>query len=154
MTEIPQAQPKKKSRKKLYAVIAVILIIVIIAVVAAAPKTYTETIMSSGTVKSLGAGQYIYAAFTVPSGDTASVQGSYISSGNIEVAVMNAAEYSSFVNGSSSISNAIFYSGDNTGATISASMGSGTYYIVIFDANIITPDTFTVVNSITVSITS
>ena len=94
--------------------------------------------------------------FSVPSGAVAvSLSGSYSSNNNVEVGVMTATQYGAFTQNSAVISSGCWYSGDNGGATINFIPYSGiSYYLVIYDANIITSDTITVVNSITVTYTT
>lgn len=120
------------------------------------PIPQSITLQSPGTVESLNPGNYYSIMFTVPSGaSTVSLSGSYSSNNNVEVGVMTATQYGAFTQNTEVISNGCWYSGNNDGATINFIPHSGTsYYFVIYDANIITSDTITVVNSITVTYTT
>lgn len=120
------------------------------------PISQSNTLLSSGTVESLNPGHYYFITFSAPSGASAvSLSGSYSSNNNVEVGVMTATQYGAFTQNSAVISSGCWYSGDNGGTTINFIPYSGTsYYLVIYDANIITSDTITVVNSITVTYTT
>ena len=165
------SQPTPKKSKKKSVVIAVILIIVILAVIfivppllynsisssppSPPPTPQTSTLVSSGTVESLSPGYYYYVNFTLPSGAySIALSGSYTSNNNVEAGVLTATQFGAFTQSSSTISSAGWYSGDNDGATISFTPSPGTSYsLVIYDANIFTSDTVTVVNSITLAYT-
>ena len=120
------------------------------------PISQSITLLSSGTVESLNPGHFYCITFSAPSGASAvSLSGSYSSNNNVEVGVMTATQYGAFTQNSAVISSGCWYSGDNGGTTINFIPYSGTsYYLVIYDANIITSDTITVVNSITVTYTT
>ena len=76
--------------------------------------------------------------------------GSYTSSADVEVAVLTPTEFGAFTQNPSAISNGQYFSGDNQGTTIDVSLNSGgSYTLVIYNANIFTPDTVTIANSIT-----
>jgi len=147
----------KKSRKKLFGIIiGVVLIIIIIAVAAsisAAPRHYT--LMQSGQVETLSPGYFYYVNFTVPSGASSiSITGSYISSGDVNAAVIPSSEFSNVAGNPSAMANGLWYSGDNTGATISVSLSPGSYTLIFYNTNLITTDTFSIVNAITLGYTS
>ncbi len=117
--------------------------------------TYTETLLQSGTVQSLGAGQWIYLEFNVPSNSTyAYMGGSYTSNNNVEVGILTSTEYGAFTQNHATISNGVYYSGDNGGATLSGFLVTGNYYLVIYDGNFITSDTVSIVNTLQVTITA
>lgn len=146
----------KKSRKKLYGIaVAIIFVIVIIAVAAsisAAPRHYT--LMQSGQVETLDPGYFYYVNFTVPSGaSSVSITGSYISSGDVNAAVILSSEFFGVVSNPSAMTNGLWYSGDNAGATISVSLSPGSYTLIFYNSNLITTDTISVVNAITLSYT-
>ena len=144
----------KKSRKKLYGIIiGVVLVVIIIAVAAsisAAPRHYT--LMQSGQVETLSPGYFYYVNFTVPSGASSiSIAGSYISSGDVNAAVIPSSEFPNVVSNPSAMANGLWYSGDNMGATINVSLSPGSYTLIFYNSNLITTDTISVVNAITLS---
>jgi len=144
----------KKSKKKLFGIITGVVLIVIIIAVAASissvPRHYT--LMQSGQVETLNPGYFYYVNFTVSSGaSSVSISGSYISSGDVNAAVISSSEFSSVASNPSAMVNGLWYSGDNTGATISASLSPGSYTLIFYNSNLITADTISVVNAITVT---
>ena len=144
----------KKSRKKLFGIIIGIVLIIIIIIVAASISSspHHYTLMQSGQVETLSPGYFYYVNFTVPSGaSSVSISGSYISSGDVNAAVIPNSEFSSVASNPSAMVNGLWYSGDNTGATISASLSPGSYTLIFYNSNLITMDTISVVNAITVT---
>lgn len=164
----PQPTPKKSGKKTVMIVVIVVIIILALIFIlppllssitgsstSTSPTTQSNTLLSSGTVESLSPGYYYYVNFTLPSGSySISLSGSYTSNNNVEVGVLTATQFGAFTQNPSSISSAGWYSGDNDGATISFTPSPGTSYsLVIYDANVFTSDTVTVVNAVTLTYT-
>ena len=160
--------PKKSKGKTIGIIIAVIVVIFITALVippllnsggnggSSSSTPQTTTVISSGTVESVNAGYYDYINFTVPSGAySVSLTGSYTSNNNVEVGVLSSTQYGAFTQNPSTVTSADWYSGDNQGATINFSPPAGhSYTIVIYDANLFTSDTVSVVNAISLTYTT
>jgi hypothetical protein len=149
----------KKSRKKLAGIVIAIIVVVLITAtsvyIISAPRHHSYTLMASGDEWTLNPGGFYYVNFTVPSGAySVSLAGSYVSSGDINAAVMTSSELSAFLENSSNVSNPIWYSGDGTGASFNVSLQPGTYAFLILNSNLYTSDTFTIFNAITLSYTS
>ena len=120
------------------------------------PTTQTCAIITSGTVESLGVNHYLYYIFSAPSSAiSTSLTGSYTSNNNVEVGILTSVEYGAFSQNPSTISNGCYYSGNNGGSTINFTPLVGTtYYLVIYDANFITSDTITIVNTVCLTYTT
>lgn len=162
--------PKRSTAKIIGIVVAVIVIVFAVAVIipplllgattssptSSSSTPQSHTVISSGTVESLNAGYYYYINFTVPtSAYSISITGSYSSNNNVEVGILSSTQFGAFTQNPSTITSANWYSGDNQGATINFSPTSGhTYSIVIYDGNIITSDTVTIVNAFTLTYTT
>lgn len=139
----PSPAPKKKSRKKLYVVIGVVVIIVVIVIAMAIPKT--SAIVPGGTVKSVSAGNYYYVEFNISSSGT--IAGSVSATNGITFYLLTPSEYSSDVS-SSSFSAYSYTSGHISSGSFNTNIGSGTWYAVYYNPNIITSTTITI-NSLT-----
>lgn len=173
----PQKVPKK-SHKKMIAIIAgvVVAVVVIIAALSIinnqtntpsnspsptpppAPTTtsHTDTMYTSGAVESLTPSMYYYSNFTLPSNAAnISLTGSYTSNNNIEVGVLSSTQFGAFTQNQATITSADWYSGNNQGTTINFAPTAGhSYTLVLYDANLLTSDTFTVVNAIVLTYTT
>ena len=137
----------KKSRKEL-----LWLVVIIIIVAAFVSALLQFTLMQSGQVITLNPGYFYYVNFTVPSGAySISVTGSYVSGGDVNAALIFASEFSIVESNPSTMANGLWYSGDNTGATISASLSQGSYTLIFYNSNLITRDIISVVDAITVT---
>ena len=119
------------------------------------PQVHTATLLSQGNVYSINPGSSDTVNFTIPSGAySISVAGSYTSQGKIEVAILTPTEYGAFTQSTSSIQSSQYYYGDTQGSTINAQLSPGQYTLVFYDPGIITQDTVTVVNPITLTYTT
>ncbi len=135
--------PKKKSRKKLYAAIGVIVVIIIIVAVVAVPRT--TDIVNGGTVLSLSAGQYYEVEFNATA--TGTLASSVSATNGVTFYLLSPSEYSSFVS-SGSVSSYAFTSGHISNGSFNTNIGSGTWYAIYYNSNLITPSTLTI-NSLT-----
>jgi len=159
-------QKSKNKRKIIYIIAVVVIVLIVIFAVgiislnneygssnSSSPQTYTVTVLPSGTVESLSPGYYYYVNFTIPSSATsASIYGSYTSSADVNVYILTPEQYGAFTQNPGG-NGYMWYSGDNQGATISVSLGPGQYSLVFYNSNIITSDTISVVNAITLQYT-
>jgi len=119
------------------------------------PVQHTLTLFAQGDVFSINPGAYEFVNFTIPSTATGiGVTGSYSSAGSVEVGILTQAQYGAFTQNPSSISSSPYYYGDTQGATIDAGLAPGEYTLVFYDPGLITTDTVTVVNPITLTYTS
>lgn len=131
--------PQKKSKKKWIAIGIVIIIVIIIAAIALTPKTMT--LITSGTVISVPAGDYIPKGFSFKVSGT--ITGSLSATSGITIYLMTPSEYSSF-QANHTISGYSYTTGDITSGSINTNIGSGTWYVVFYNSNIITATTVTV----------
>ena len=149
------------SRKLETAITIVVVIVAIIAGLAAlggrSSSSSSIVLAPSGYVFSLSPGYYYYIKFTTPSDATdIFINGSYVSNNNVEVLILTPVEFGAFTQnpgGVISSGDYVWYSGDNTGATLNATLAPGqTYYLVFFNDNLMSnaTDTIEVVLSITV----
>ena len=120
-----------------------------------APQVHTVTLLLQGNVYSINPGSSDIVNFTIPSDAySISVVGSYTSQGKIEVAILTPTEYGAFTESTSSIQSSQYYYGDTQGSTINAKLSPGQYTLVFYDPGIITQDTVTVINPITLTYTT
>ena len=118
------------------------------------PQVYNVQVASQGAVFSINPGSSHGYNFTIPNGSySISLSGSYTSQGKVEVAILTPAQYGAFTQNPSSIDSSQYYYGDTGGSTIDASLSPGQYTLVFYDPGIITQDTVTVVNPITLTYT-
>ncbi len=118
------------------------------------PQVQNIALISQGTVFSINPSSYNIVNFTVPTGAySISVTGSYTSQGKIEVAILTPTQYGMFTQNPSSISSSQYFYGDTQGSTINAALSPGQYTLVFYDPGIITQDTVTIVNPITLTYT-
>lgn len=168
---IPSQQIPKKSKTKIIGIIVAVVVVILVAIIIIPPilnnggsggsggstgTPQSDTLLSSGTVQSLNAGQYYYINFTVPSGATSiSLSGSYTSNNHVEVGVLTNTQFGAFTQNPSTITSAKWYSGNNDGATIRFTPSSGaSYSLVIYDGNILTSDTVTIDNTVVLDYTT
>ncbi|MGP6239932.1 hypothetical protein ACNF40_05910 [Cuniculiplasma sp. SKW4] len=137
------AAPKKKSRKKLYAIIAVVIVIVIIVAVVAIPRT--TDIVPGGTVESVPAGEFYSIEFNTTGSGSLAV--SVTATNGITFYLLTPSEYSSDVS-SGSWNTYSFTSGHISSGSFNTNIGSGTWYAVYYNSNIVTTSTITI-NSMT-----
>ncbi len=135
--------PKKKSRKRLYAVIGVVVVIIIIVAVLAIPRT--TALVNGGNVESLSAGQYYYVEFNTTASVT--LASSFNATNGVTFYLLSPSEYSSFVS-SGSVSSYTFTSGHISSGSFNTNIGSGTWYAIYYNSNLITSSTITI-NSLT-----
>ncbi len=138
-------------------VTAIVVVILITVVFPPLPTSHSSTLLSSGTIKSVGPDKYYCVNFTAPTGAySISISGSYTSNNNIEVGVLTARQLGAFTQNESTIADARWYSGNNVGSTISLVLfSSGTpYYLVIYNGNSSTSDTVTIDNAIALDYTT
>jgi uncharacterized integral membrane protein len=140
-----QVIPKKKSKKKWIAIGIVIVIVIIIAAVVLSPKTKTITLVTSGTVINVPAGHYIEQGFSFKVSGT--ISGSISATSGITFYLMSPSQYSS-MQANGTFSEYTYTTGDISSGSINTNIGSGTWYVVFYNSNIITPTTVTV-NSLT-----
>lgn len=142
-----QVIPKKRSKKKLIAIGVVIIIVIIIAAVVLSPKTTTYHIVNGGTVLSIPASGYqVYEFNTTSSG---SIQVSVSATNGITFYLLTPSQYSSsFASGSGTPSSYEFTSGHISSGSFNTNIGSGTWYGVFYNSNIITTSALTI-NSFT-----
>lgn len=118
-------------------------------------KPFGLMFYKQGDVFCINPGQTIQENISIVSGDSVSgmsINGSYTSSGNIQLYVLNSFQYGQFTEALATkgkISNDTWYSGNNQGRVINATnLAAGdTYYLVFYD-NSSSVDTITIQSSI------
>lgn len=94
-----------------------------------------ETVVASGTVWTLNAGQYEYLEFTTSA--TGALTGSFTATNGVTAYVMDPSEYASF-SSSSSASSYVYTTGHVSSGSMNTNLGSGSYYLVLENTNLIT----------------
>lgn len=151
----------RKSRLPIYAIVAIVAIVVVIAAVflfsAYRPGNTTAsgsnngntnpppgpvntppapiTVVASGTVWPLSAGQYEYAEFSTAASGT--LTGSFTATAGVTGYVMNPAEYAAY-SSSGSASSYLYTTGHVSSGTLNTNLAAGTYYLVFANTNLIT----------------
>jgi len=119
------------------------------------PPHHRYTLMQSSRLETLDPGYFYYANFTIPWGASSiSISRSYISSGDVNPAIISSSEFSNVVRNPSAMTYGIWYSGHNMGTTISVSLSPGSYTLIFYNSDLITLDTISAVNGITLSYSS
>lgn len=119
------------------------------------PQIYTVNLYSQGQVFSLKTNSATSESFSIPSGSYAlNISGSYTSSDNTDVYLLNSVQYGAFTQSGNRIQNYTWYSGTNKGSTISiVNFAAGDTYYLVFYSGAVLGDTVTVVNPIVVHYT-
>ncbi len=138
-------------------VVTVIIVVLVIALLALSggggggvggggSSPTAHTIVSSGTVWQLNAGNYEYIQFTLPS--SASMGGSFTATNGVTVYCFTPSEYQSF-SSTGSASSYVWTSGSVSSGYVNFNLGSGTYYLVFQNTNLITTSSVQVTSDIT-----
>lgn len=135
--------PRKKSRKKLYAMVGAVILVIIIIAVIASPRT--SSIVPGGTIESIAAGNSYNIEFNTSASGT--LAASVNATNGITFYLLTPSEYSND-KASGSFSSYAFTSGHISSGSFNTNIGSGTWYAVFYNSNIITSSTLTV-NSLT-----
>lgn len=134
------------------AILTVIIILTVMFYVAYLGTRSSDTIIQSGQRYPLRPGQYIAPAFTYSGGHSITLKGSYTSDHNVEVGILTYDQYNAFVQNTSLITKASWYSGDSEGSTLTCNIVSGIqYWVVFYDPSSSLPANVTVVSDFTIS---
>ena len=138
---------RSQNRKKSFAIIGVVLTAIIVAAVVAFP--ITSTVVPNGTVKTVYAGEYYVSEFRA--GGSGALKGSVNTNNGITFYLMTPSQYSAFVSSGSPNSYA-FTSGDISSGSFNFNIGSGTWYAIYYNSNLVSSSTITI-NSLTFTTT-
>ena len=130
---------KKKGRKKLYAIIGAVVLVIIVIAVIASPRT--SNITPGGTIETIPAGDSYNIEFNTTASGT--LAASVNASNGITFYLLTPSEYSND-KASGSFSSYAFTSGHISGGSFNTNIGSGTWYAVFYNSNVITPSTLTI----------
>ena len=150
--------PKSHAGVIIAVVVVVIIVILVVALLAfnggggsnasggGGSSPTAHTIVASGTVWQLNAGYYEEVQFTLPS--SASMGGSFTATNGVTAYCFTPSEYQSF-SSSGSASSYVWTSGQVSSGSVNFNLGSGTYYLVFQNTNLITTSSVQVTSDVT-----
>lgn len=136
-----QPVPKKKGKKKWIAIGIVVVLVIVVAAIELSPKS--DNLVSPGQLETLTAGQYYAVHFTASASGT--ITGQVNATNGVTVYIMDQATYNSDVN-AGSFSSYSFTSGKVSSGSFNTNLGSGTWYVVFDNSNLLTSSSVDIVS--------